>query len=85
MFGFQFVAGVDYAMSKRFSTGLKLRYGRTAEFLDGEKQWRLLRGHESTVGPTPGTGYDMPVQYEIKGNPSRFWGISLDMRYHIGG
>lgn len=85
MFGFQFIAGVDYAMSGRFSAGLKLRYGRTAEFLDGENDWRLLRGHESTVGPTSGTGYDMPVQYEIKGSPSRFWGISLGLRYHIGG
>ena len=85
MFGFQVVAGVDYAMDARFSAGMKLRYGRTGEFLDGENHWRLLRGHESTVGPTPGTGSDMPVQYEIKGSPARFWGITLGLRYHIGG
>ncbi len=85
MFGFQMLAGVDYAMTERFSAGLKLRYGRTGEFLDGENQWRLLRGHESTVGPASGTGYDMPVLYEIKGSRSDFWGVSLGLRYHIGG
>lgn len=85
MFGYQFIAGVDYAMDDRFSVDLKLRYGRTGEFLDDENQWRLLRGHESTVGPTPATGSDMPVQYEIKGSPSRFWGITLGLRYHIVG
>lgn len=85
IFSFQFLAGVDYAMDERFSAGLKLRYGSVGEFLDGENPWRLLRGHESTVGPTSRTGYDMPVQYEIKGSPSHFWGISLGLRYHIGG
>ena len=82
---FQFLAGVDYAVSDRFSAGLKLRYGRTGEFLDGENAWRALRGHESTVGPTPATGYDMPVQYEVKGSSAHFWGVSLGLQYHIGG
>lgn len=85
IFGFQFLAGVDYAVDERFSAGLKLRYGSVGEFLDGENPWRLLRGHESTVGPTSGTGYDMPVQYEIKGSSSHFWGISLGLRFRIGG
>lgn len=85
IFAYQFLAGVDYAAGSRLSAGLKLRYGSVGEFLDGENPWRLLRGHESTVGPTSGTGYDMPVQYEIKGSPSHFWGISLGLRYHIGG
>ena len=85
MFGYQILAGLDYAMGERFSAGLKLRYGRTGEFLDGENLWSLLRGHESTVGPTSGTGYDSPVQYEIKGSPAHFWGISLGLRYRIGG
>lgn len=85
MFGFQFVAGVDYAVDKRISAGLQLRYGRTGEFLDGENPWRLLRGHESTVGPTTGTGSELPVQYEIKGSPAHFWGVSLGLRYLVGG
>lgn len=72
-------------MGERFSAGLKLRYGRTGEFLDGEKLWRLLRGHESTVGPTSETGSDMSVLYEIKGSSAQFWGIFLGLRYHIGG
>lgn len=85
MYAFQFLAGVDFAMGDRFSAGLNLRYGGSGEFLDGENPWRLLRGHESTVGPTSATGNDMPVLYEIKGSPSYFWGISLGLRYHIGG
>ena len=84
-FGFQLVAGVDFAMDDRLSADLKFRYGWTGEFLAGENQWRLLRGHESIVGPTPGTGSDMPVQYEIKGSPAHFWGITLGLRYHIAG
>ena len=85
MYAYQFLAGADFALDDRLSAGLNLRYGRSGEFLAGENPWRLLRGHESTVGPTSGTGHDMPVQYEIKGSPSHFWGMSLGLRYHIGG
>jgi opacity protein-like surface antigen len=84
VFSYQFLAGVDYAMDDRLSAGLKLRYGRVGEFMDGENPWRLLRGHESTVGPTSGTGYDMPIHYEIMGSPSHFWGVTLGLRYRIG-
>ena len=83
--GYQILAGVDYALDDRFSAGLKLRYGSVGEFVEGEIPWRVVRGHEPTVGPASGTGYDMPLQYEIKGSPSHFWGISLELRYQIGG
>lgn len=36
IFSYQFLAGVDYAVDERFSAGLKLRYRRVGEFLDGE-------------------------------------------------
>lgn len=84
IYAYQFLAGVDYAMDSRLSAGLKMRYGRTGEFLDGDNPWRLLRGHESTVGPTPGTGYDMPVHYQITGDASYFWGISMNLRCYFG-
>ena len=82
LIGYQFLAGLDYAFSKRFQAGLKLRYGDALEtFEDGDNEWKPLRGHASTVGP-PGTpGADLPVLYEISADNLNFWGISLSLKY----
>ena len=52
LFGYQWIAGLDYAWSERFSVGLKFRYGDAfGDFKDGDNAWKPLRGHASTVGP----------------------------------
>lgn len=82
LFGYQWIAGVDYAWSERFSVGLKFRYGDAfGDFEDGDNAWKPLRGHASTVGP-PGTpGSNLPIRYSIQADDLSFWGISLNLKY----
>ena len=82
LFGYQLIAGLDYALSQKFSVGLKFRYGDAfSDFEDGNKPWKPLRGHASTVGP-PGTpGANLPVRYAIQADNLSFWGISLNLKY----
>lgn len=80
--GYQLLAGLDYAFSKRFYAGIKLRYGDALEnFQDGDNEWKPLRGHASTVGPPGSPGSDLPVLYEISADNLNFWGISLSLKY----
>ena len=82
LFGYQWIAGLDYAWSERFSVGLKFRYGDSfSDFKDGDNAWKLLRGHDSTVGPTTATGANLPVRYAIRADDLNFWGISLNLKY----
>lgn len=82
LFGYQWIAGVDYAWSERFSVGLKFRYDDAfSNFEDGDNPWKPLRGHASTVGP-PGTpGSNLPIRYDIQADDLSFWGISLNLKY----
>ncbi len=82
LFGYQWIAGLDYAWSERFSIGLKFRYGDAFnDFEDGNNAWKPLRGHPSTVGP-PGTpGGNLPIRYDIQADDLSFWGISLNLKY----
>ena len=84
LFGYQWIAGLDYAWSERFSVGLKFRYGDTFNnFKDGDNAWKPLRGHASTVGP-PGTpGGDLPIRYAIQAKNLSFFGISLNLKYYF--
>ena len=84
LFGYQWIAGLDYAWSERFSVGLKFRYGDAfGDFEDGDNAWKPLRGHASTVGP-PGTpGHNLPIRYGIQAGDLSFWGISLNFKYYF--
>ncbi len=76
-FGYQVMAGLDYALSKRFLAGIKLRYGSAFDdFSDGDKSWKPLRDHASTVGPG-----GAPVRYGIEADALGFWGVSLSLKY----
>ena len=82
LFGYQWIAGLDYAWSERFSVGLKFRYGDAfGDFEDGDNAWKPLRGHASTVGPTPKTGGNLPIRYDIQADDLSFWGVSLNFKY----
>ena len=82
--GYQWIAGLDYAWSERFSVGLKLRYGDALDdFEDGGHAWKPLRGHASTLGPTAETGANLPILYDIEAEELRFWGISLSFKYRL--
>ena len=81
LFGYQLMAGMDYALSDRLWLGVKLRYGDAfGDFSDGGNPWKPLRGHASTVGPGT-SGGDLPVHYEIRANNLGMWGISVGLKY----
>ena len=80
--GYQLIAGLDYAWSEQLTLGLKFRYGDSfGKFKDDDTPWNLLRDHEATVGPTPETGANLPVLYDIEGDGLGFWGVSLNLKY----
>lgn len=82
LFGYQWIAGLDYVWSERLSVGLKFRYGDAfSDFKNGDNAWKPLRGHASTVGPTPETGANLPIRYDIQADDLSFWGISLNFKY----
>ena len=77
LFGYQLVAGVDYALDERRTVTVKARYGGAfGEFEDGDNLWRPLRGHESSVGPG-----GAPIHYDIAIDNLRFWAVSVGMRF----
>lgn len=84
LFGYQWIAGLDYAWSKQFSIGLKFRYGDAFDdFKGGNHAWKLLRGHLSTVGPSGTPGHNLPIRYSMQAQDLNFWGISLNMKYYF--
>ena len=82
LFGYQLLAGMDYALSDRLRLGVKVRYGDAfGDFSDAGHPWKPLRDHASTVGP-PGTpGADLPVHYGIRADKLGVWAVSLGFKY----
>ena len=77
LLGFQFIAGLDYALSRRQALTVKLRYANAfGAFADHDKQWQPLRGHESTVGPG-----GAPIRYGVEARDLGFWSLSLGFRF----
>ena len=77
LFGYQVVAGVDYALREGRAFTVKLRYvDAFGEFADGGKPWRPLRNHESTVAPG-----GAPIHYGIEAGELGFWAISAGLRF----
>ena len=77
LFGYQAIIGADYQVSDPFSIGLKFRWADFAEF-DDESEYDYLRDHASVAGNPP-----VPVTYYVKTDDIRFWGISLNLKYHF--
>ena len=78
LWGYQVLAGADYAVRDDVSLGLKVRYGRSfGEFEDGDT-WDLLRSHRSTVSP----GGDV-VDYWMRTGDLGFWAISITFKYFL--
>lgn len=76
LFGFQLLAGFDYALSERRALTVKLRYGGAfGDFKEGGNAWRQLRDHESTVAPG-----GAPVVYDIRAGSPRFWALSVGFK-----
>ena len=79
LWGYQLMAGVDYALTERRLLSAKLRYANTlGNFRDDSHAWRSLRGHASTVSPG-----GAPVHYGISTGGQSFWAISFGLRHHF--
>ena len=77
VFGYQLLAGIDYAMDERRLFTAKLRYSSPfGEFESADYAWRPLRGHESSVGPG-----GAPIHYAIAIEDLRFWAVSVGMKF----
>jgi opacity protein-like surface antigen len=81
LWGFQFLFGVDYALTDAMSLGLKGRYVMFDSFDsgDGSLVWDPLRGHPPYLR-TDGTEH---VSGAVSTNNIQFFGISLNMKYHF--
>ena len=77
LFGFQFLGGLDYALTERISIGLK---GRWARFQNVRHNavWNSIRSHEPVLadGVTP-------YRVQIKLDSIAYWGMTIGLKYHF--
>ena len=79
LFGFQLLAGADYALNERCALTVKFRYGSAfGDFEDGGNPWRPLRGHESTASPG-----GAPIVYDIEAKNLSFWAVSAGLKFFV--
>lgn len=77
LFGFQFIAGLDYPLGERRALTLKFRYANAFDdFGDHDNSWKPLRDHESTVGPG-----GAPIRYGIEAGNLGFWTLSVGLKF----
>lgn len=75
LFGYQVLAGVDYALSDTLNLGLKLRKTWFNEFFD-TAEYQQLRSHDSARGPGGAR-----VEYFARSEDIGAWGLSLVAKY----
>ena len=76
--GYQLLVGVDHAMSKRVSLGIKARWVGFGRFAAADIEWERLRSHASELRRDGSE----PVTFRIRtGDPLSFVSVSLSMRY----
>ncbi len=77
MAGYQLLAGVDYRLSEPVTLGAKFRWADFGEFVSEPLPWNQLRSHESSVGRGE------TILYQMATDASRFWGVSLSLKYRF--
>lgn len=77
MVGYQLLAGVDYRFRQPVALGVKFRWVDLGEFASDPLPWNQLRSHESSVGRGE------TILYRMTMAPSRFWGLSLSLKYRF--
>ena len=77
LFGFQFLGGLDYALTERVSIGLK---GRWARFQNVRHNavWNRIRSH----APVLADGVT-PYRVQIKLDSIAYWGMTIGLKYHF--
>ena len=77
LFGFQFLGGLDYALTERVSIGLKGRWARFQN-IRHNAVWNSIRSHEPVLadGVTP-------YRVRIKLDNVQYWGMTIRLKYHF--
>lgn len=79
LWGYQFIAGLDYALSPASALTLKFRYGDAfSDFENDDNEWEPLRDHASTAGPG-----GAPIRYGIEADDFGFWAISVGLKFFL--
>ncbi len=75
LFGFQFLGGLDYALTEKVSIGMKARWASFQD-LEGDTVWTLIRSHKPVLadGKTP---FDSKLTF----SDLQYWGLSVGLKY----
>ena len=80
LFGYQLIAGVDYALTDHLAVGGKLRYTRFDDFDGGRNEYDQLRSHESMTGRATDPDSRV-VTHKLEIDELETWGLSLNLKY----
>lgn len=77
IFGFQFMGGLDYALTERVSIGVKGRWAKFGDISHGGV-WNLIRSHSPVQadGTTPFTS-------QLTLDDVEYWAMTLGLKYHF--
>ncbi len=87
LFGYQFMAGIDYALTDHLFVGVKARYADVGGNFSRRNAYDRLRSHGSTVCPPQNapagcpTGARNAINYRLETDALSFWGVSLNLKY----
>ena len=77
LFGFQFLGGLDYALTEKVSIGLKGRWARFQN-IRHNAVWNSIRSH----APVLADGVT-PYRVRIKLDNVEYWGMTIGLKYHF--
>ncbi len=75
LFGFQFLGGLDYALTEKVSIGMKARWASFQD-LEGDTVWTLIRSHK----PVRADG-QTPFDSKLTFSDLQYWGLSVGLKY----
>ena len=78
LFGYQVLAGLDYALTRSLSLGLLARWANFGRFEDGGS-YRQLRDHVSNLR----RDLSEPVMYRVETPDIEFFAVSLSLTYKL--
>ena len=77
MVGYQVLGGADYHLSDPVTLGLTFRWVDFGAFESAPTEWNQLRSHDSSVGRSE------RIVYRVATDDSKFWGLSLNLKYQF--
>ena len=75
LFGFQFLGGLDYALTEKVSIGMKARWASFQD-LEGDTVWNRIRSHR----PVRADGVT-PFDSRLTFSDIQYWALSVGLKY----